>query len=201
VLDTAGLIAGSACGYDPDMARKKDQPGFYAVWPSAWGPVGGVAGESGLRRLVLPHYQADQLADLLAWEHPGAVRDTGPFARIIELSRAYFNGQAVEFDDVACELPGEGAFGGKVLRACRKLRYAQTVSYSGLAKLMGQPEASRAVAAALGKNNIPLVIPCHRVMYADGALGGFSAPGGVEIKRRMLALEASGHQTRNTHSE
>jgi len=196
-----GLIAAAAVGYHPGMARKKDQPGFYAVWPSAWGPIGGVAGDGGLRRLVLPHYQADQLADLLAWEHPGAVRDTGLFARIIELSRAYFNGQAVEFDDVACELPGEGAFGGKVLRACRALRYGQTVSYSELAKLIGQPEASRAVAAALGKNNIPLVIPCHRVMYADGALGGFSAPGGVEIKRRMLALEASGRQTRNTHSE
>jgi methylated-DNA-[protein]-cysteine S-methyltransferase len=172
------------------MGKKKDLPGFYAVWPSAWGPIGGVAGDGGLRRLVLPHYQADQLADLLAWEHPGAVLDAGPFARIIELSRAYFNGQAVEFDDVACELPGEGTFGGKVLRACRTLRYGQTVSYSELAKLMGQPEASRAVAAALGKNNIPLVIPCHRVMCAGGALGGFSAPGGVEIKRRMLVLES-----------
>ena len=186
----AGLIAAPALGYDPGMAKRKDQPGFYAVWSTAWGPIGGVAGASGLRRLVLPHYQADQLADLLAWEHQGAVRDTEPFERIIELSRAYFNGQAVDFDDVACELPGEGTFGGKVLRACRTLRYGLTASYSELAKLIGQPEAARAVAAALGKNNIPLVIPCHRVTYAGGALGGFSAPGGVEVKRRMLALEA-----------
>jgi len=185
-----GLIGRHAGGYHPGMAKKKDQPGFYAVWPTAWGPVGGVAGESGLRRLVLPHYQADELADLLAWEHQGAVRNTGPFERIIELSRAYFNGNAVEFDDVACEMPGEGTFGGKVLRACRALRYGQTVSYSELAKLIGRPEASRAVAAALGKNNIPLVIPCHRVTYAGGAIGGFSAPGGVDVKRRMLALEA-----------
>jgi methylated-DNA-[protein]-cysteine S-methyltransferase len=176
----------------PGMAKKNDQPGFYAVWPTAWGPVGGVAGESGLRRLVLPHYQADELADLLAWEHPAAVRDAGPFERVIELSRAYFNGQAVEFDDVACQLPGEGTFGGKVLRACRTLRYGQIASYSELARLIGQPEASRAVAAALGKNNIPLVIPCHRVTYAGGAPGGFSAPGGVEVKCRMLALEARG---------
>jgi len=184
------LIGRPVGGYDPVMAKKKDQPGFYAVWSTAWGPIGGVAGDGGLRRLVLPHYQADQLADLLAWEHPGAVRDGGPFERIIELSRAYFNGQAVEFDDVPCEMPGEGTFGGKVLRACRSLRYGQTVSYSELARLIGQPEASRAVAAALGKNNIPLVIPCHRITYAGGAIGGFSAPGGVEVKRRMLALEA-----------
>jgi len=175
------------------MAKKKDQPGFFAVWSTAWGPVGAVAGAGGLRRLVLPHYQADQLADLLAWEHPAAVRDIKPFERIIELTRAYFNARAVEFDDVACELPGEGTFGGKVLRACRTLRYGQTTNYGELARLIARPEASRAVAGALGKNDIPLVIPCHRVTYAGGAPGGFSAPGGVEIKRRMLALEA-GHR-------
>jgi len=172
------------------MAKKKDLPGFHAVWPTAWGPIGGVAGAGGLRRLVLPHYQADQLADLLAWEHPATVRDLGPFEHIIELTRAYFNARCVSFDDVACELPGEGTFGGKVLRACRTIRYGQTPSYGELARLIGQPDASRAVAGALGKNDIPLVIPCHRVTYAGGGLGGFSAPGGVEVKRRMLALEA-----------
>ena len=114
----------------------------------------------------------------------------GPFERIIELTRAYFNATSVDFDDVECEMPGEGAFGGKVLLACRTIRYGQTTNYGGLAKLIGQPDASRAVAAALGKNAIPLVIPCHRVTYAGGDLGGFSAAGGVEVKRRMLALEA-----------
>jgi methylated-DNA-[protein]-cysteine S-methyltransferase len=173
------------------MAKKKDQPGFHSVWSTAWGPVGAVAGEDGaLRRFVLPHYQANDLADLLAWEHPGTVRDLGPFERIIELTRAYFNATSVDFDDVECEMPGEGTFGGKVLRACRTIRYGQTTNYGGLAKLIGQPDASRAVAAALGKNDIPLVIPCHRVTYSGGDLGGFSAAGGVEIKRRMLALEA-----------
>lgn len=185
-----GLIACPYCGYHSHMANKKDQPGFHAVWSTAWGPIGAVAGAGGLRRLVLPHYQADQLAELLAWEHPATVRGLGPFERIIELTRAYFNAKAVAFDDVECELPGEGTFGGQVLRACRTLGYGQSTNYGELARLIGRPEASRAVAGALGKNDIPLVIPCHRVTYAGGGLGGFSAAGGVEVKRRMLAMEA-----------
>ncbi len=173
------------------MAKKKDLSGFHAVWSTAWGPVGAVAGDGGaLRRLVLPHYQADELAELLAWEHSGTVRDLGPFEQLIELTRAYFNAKPVAFDDIECELPGEAAFGGKVLRACRALGYRQKTNYGELAKVIGRPDAARAVAGALGKNDIPLVIPCHRVTYAGGALGGFSAAGGVEVKRRMLAMEA-----------
>lgn len=173
------------------MAKRK-QPGVYAVWATAWGPVGAVAAAGGLTRLILPHYQLDQLAELLAWEHPGSTRDDGPFQQIIELSRDYFNGRCVDFADVACRLPGEGSFSGLVLRACREIPYGQTVSYGELARRIGRPDAARAVATALGKNPIPLVVPCHRVTYSDGRLGGFSAPGGVEIKRRMLTTEAAG---------
>jgi methylated-DNA-[protein]-cysteine S-methyltransferase len=172
------------------MAGRKDQPKLYAVWTTAWGPMGGVASPAGLCRLVLPHYQADQLAQMLAWEHPGARRSDEPFALIVRLSRDYFNGREVAFCEVACELPGPESFAGKVLRACREIRYGQTSTYGRLAAQIGRPEAARAVAGALSKNPIPLVVPCHRVTYADGGLEGFSAPGGVEVKRKMLALEA-----------
>ncbi|HUU23705.1 MAG TPA: methylated-DNA--[protein]-cysteine S-methyltransferase [Phycisphaerae bacterium] len=177
------------------MPKKDSQPEFYAVWATAWGPVGGVAGPAGLKKLTLPHYQPDSLADLLAWEHPRAVRDEEPFQQIIALSRAYFNGRETLFAEVACDLPGEGTFHGKVLRACREIPYGQTSSYGELARRIGRPDAARAVAAALGKNPLPLVVPCHRVLYSDGRLGGFSAAGGVELKRRMLASEAgdAGH--------
>jgi methylated-DNA-[protein]-cysteine S-methyltransferase len=97
----------------------------------------------------------------------------------------------VDFSDVACELPGERTFGGLVLLACRRIPYDQTSSYGELARKIRRPDAARAVAGALGKNPLPLVVPCHRVTYADGSLGGFSAPGGVDVKRRMLALEAA----------
>jgi len=161
----------------------------YSVWSTAWGPVGAVASPRGLRRFVLPHYRLDELADLLAWEHRGARRDDAAFAQLAGLTRAYFNGRTVEFAPVACEMPGGRGLHAAVLAACRQVPYGQTVSYGELARRIGRPDAVRAVAAALGRNPIPLVIPCHRVTYGDGRLGGFSAPGGVEIKRRMLELE------------
>ncbi len=107
----------------------------------------------------------------------------------MSLTRDYFNGKSVGFDEVACDLPAESTLGGLVLRACRKIGYGKTTSYHMLAEAIGRADAARAVAAALGKNAIPLVVPCHRITYADGGLGGFSAPGGVETKRKMLDME------------
>src|SRR5690349_4716642 len=150
----------------------------YSAWATAWGPMGGVMRGQKLCRIVLPHYPMDQLLQLLAWEHQGAVRDDKPFDPLVGLTRDYFNGKAVDFASIPCDMPGEGVFGGLVLRQCRQIAYGQTQSYHVVAELMKRPDAARAVAAALGKNAIPLVIPCHRVTYADGSLGGFSAPGG-----------------------
>ena len=151
--------------------------------------MGVVAGEQGLRRLVLPHYQTSDLVDLLQWDSPSAVRDDRRFEVLRSLCRDYFNGRAVDFSDIACELPSEKTFAGKVLRACRDIPYGGTRGYRELAMSLNRPDAARAVAASLGKNPLPLVVPCHRVIYADGRPGGFSAAGGAELKIRMLALE------------
>lgn len=149
-----------------------------------------VAGKGELTRVVLPHYLPDDLAAMIRFEHAGAVRADDAFEAFVQRCRAYFNGQGVSFDDIACRLPGEATFGGKVLRACRAIPHGRTTSYGQLARQIGRPDAARAVAAALGKNPLPLVIPCHRVTYADGRLGGFSAPAGPDQKQRLLDLEA-----------
>jgi methylated-DNA-[protein]-cysteine S-methyltransferase len=174
------------------MFARQGQDRFYAVWATAWGAMGAVAGCRGLTRVVLPHYQPKDLQELLAWEHPGAARDEGPFELLIELSRCYFNGKGADFSAVACDLPADSSFAGKVLRACRGIPYGQTRSYHALAEMIGLGDSARAVAAALGKNPLPLAIPCHRVTYADGRLGGFSCPGGTELKAKMLELERRG---------
>jgi len=171
------------------MSAKTSQELFYHVWTTAWGPIGAVSGPGGIRRLVLPHYQRNDLAELLAWEHPLAVADEGHFARLMQLTRDYFNAAVVDFAEVKCLLPAEKTFAGRVLRACRGIPYAQTRSYLELAKMVSQPDAARAVAGTMSRNPLPLIVPCHRVMYADGRAGGFSAPGGIELKQRMLDLE------------
>ena len=75
------------------------------------------------------------------------------------------------------------------MTACRKIEFGQRITYSGLAKKAGSPASSRAAGNALAKNPMPLVIPCHRVIRTDGQMGGFSAPGGISYKKRMLILE------------
>jgi len=172
------------------VGKKRNRAGeYYTVFPTAWGPVGAVATSNGLCRIELPHYQLDQLVDLITWEHPGVVRDEQPFEQFISLVRDYFNAKEVDFGEAVCELPSERTFSGKVLRACRAIGYGQTCSYGDLGARIGSRDSARAVATVMSKNPLPLVLPCHRVVYTDGRPGGFSAPGGVELKQRMLDLE------------
>jgi methylated-DNA-[protein]-cysteine S-methyltransferase len=150
--------------------------------------MGAVKGAGGLVRVVLPHYSVADLKALLAFEHTGSVEDLPAFAELVALTQAYFRGEKADFGAVACVLPPESAYYGKVYRACRAIPYGQTRSYTALATILGNPEAARAVALAMAKNPLPLVVPCHRVVAA-GDLGGFSAPGGVGLKKKMLTLE------------
>jgi len=171
---------------------KKNEALWYSCWATAWGPMGAAACEGGLCRVILPHYQLNDIEQLLAWEHPTATRDDARFEILAGLTRDYFNGKCADFGQIACLMPRETTLGGKVLAACRKIPYGKTMTYGALATLIGAPDSARAVAAALGKNEIPLVIPCHRVTYSGGGPGGFSAPGGVDLKLRMLSLERRG---------
>jgi methylated-DNA-[protein]-cysteine S-methyltransferase len=80
-------------------------------------------------------------------------------------------------------------FRRRVYAATRDIGPGETKTYGEIARAIGDPGAARAVGAALGANPFPIVIPCHRVLAADGALHGFSAPGGIATKRRMLEIE------------
>jgi methylated-DNA-[protein]-cysteine S-methyltransferase len=171
--------------------KKSKGPQWYTVFPTPWGPMGAVAGQAGVCRVVLPHYQADDLANLLAWEHAGATRDDNRFAALIDACRDYFKGLAVDFADVSVDLPSEGTFAGKVYRACKAIPFGKTQSYLDLAKTIGRDDAARAVATMMSKNPTPLVIPCHRVIYSNGQPGGFSAGGGEAMKLRLLQHESA----------
>jgi methylated-DNA-[protein]-cysteine S-methyltransferase len=113
----------------------------------------------------------------------------------------YFAGKRTEFD---LPLQPDGTeFQKKVWRTLREIPFGKTKSYLDLARAIGSPNAFRAVGAANGKNPLSIVVPCHRVVGADGALTGFA--GGLETKAALLALEArsvkSQERTRNFSSQ
>ena len=82
------------------------------------------------------------------------------------------------------------AFDARVYAEALKLRPGETVTYGELARRAGAPGAARAVGQAMGHNPFAPIVPCHRVVAADGSLGGFSAAGGAATKQRLLAIEA-----------
>jgi O-6-methylguanine DNA methyltransferase len=104
----------------------------------------------------------------------------------------HLQGDLQDFRDLIVDLDGTAPFARQVYEAAREIRAGQTRTYGELARALGQPAAARAVGQALGRNPIPLIIPCHRVLAAGGKSGGFSAHGGSATKARLLAIEGVG---------
>ena len=100
----------------------------------------------------------------------------------------YFRGKPIEFRDLVV-LPDVTDFSKVVYKKLRSIKRGKTITYGALAELCGRPGSARAVGSIMAKNQIPLIIPCHRVIKSDGGLGGFSAPGGIGMKEKMLQLE------------
>ena len=111
---------------------------------------------------------------------------------LIERLTRFAEGEEVEFDDVLVSTTGMTEFQICVTAACRAIPWAETVSYGELAAKVGHPGAARAVGTVMSKNRVPLVVPCHRVLASGGQLGGYSAPQGLAMKRRLLELEQQG---------
>ena len=162
----------------------------YVIFQTKWGYFGLVGTKSALCRTQLPGPELKKIESRLLKNLPDAQFDETIFKILQEKITAYFEGSCVNFSpDIPVVLDGLGDFSREVLTACRDIEFGQRISYAGLAEKTGRPAASRAVGNALAKNPLPLIIPCHRVLRTDGKLGGFSAPGGINMKKRLLALE------------
>jgi methylated-DNA-[protein]-cysteine S-methyltransferase len=162
----------------------------YVVFSTAWGHFGLAGTEATLIRAHLPLANCNRVVqNLLAGLGP-AKFDAKYFPQLQQRIRAYYKGTCADsFSDVRVDLHKIGPFTAAVLRACRKVRPGRTITYAQLAKKVGRPQAIRAVGGALARNPLPLIIPCHRVIRSDGQLGGYSAPGGTSLKRKMLEFE------------
>ncbi len=108
-----------------------------------------------------------------------------PFTEAMQQLGDYFAGKRYSFDLNLC--PGGTEFQLSVLDELQRIPYGVTTSYGEIAERIGRPKASRAVGAANGRNPIPIIIPCHRVIGSNGAMTGFG--GGIPMKKALLKLE------------
>ena len=111
--------------------------------------------------------------------------------RAIDGMRAVLEGAADDLSDIPLDDRGIDDFRSAVYAATRRIAPGSTRTYGEIARAIGRPEAARDVGVALSRNPTPIIVPCHRVVAASGALTGFSAPGGLSTKRRMLELEGA----------
>jgi methylated-DNA-[protein]-cysteine S-methyltransferase len=151
----------------------------------AWSADGAVCG------LALPDGAPDTTLEQLRRAHPDCEPQSPPpavqavIARITEL----LDGRPDDLRDVDIDVAGASEFARQVWDATRDVAPGCTTTYGELARQIGSPHAAREVGQALGRNPIPIIVPCHRVVGAGGRLVGFSAPGGVTTKLRILGIE------------
>jgi methylated-DNA-[protein]-cysteine S-methyltransferase len=113
-----------------------------------------------------------------------------PIAAAVAAMAALLNGEHRDLAEIVLDEDDLDPFRRSVYAATRRIEPGTVATYGEIARAIGSaPAASRAVGAALGSNPFPIIVPCHRVLAADGALTGFSAPGGIATKRRMLEIE------------
>ncbi|MFZ5832025.1 MAG: methylated-DNA--[protein]-cysteine S-methyltransferase [Planctomycetota bacterium] len=102
----------------------------------------------------------------------------------------FAEGAPIDFSSVAVDCGRSSAFHARVREICRQIPYGATRTYAAVAAAAGSPGAARAVGNCMARNRVPILVPCHRVVGSGGALGGFSAPGGISLKQRLLSMEA-----------
>jgi methylated-DNA-[protein]-cysteine S-methyltransferase len=151
---------------------------------TALGTCGISWSEAGITGVMLPGMRGlPRRPAREAPELPEPVRDA------IEAIVALLDGEQTDLRWVLLDQSAVDPFRRSVYAATREIAPGETASYGDIARAINKPDAPRAVGHALGENPFPIIVPCHRVLSSSGALHGFSAPGGITTKRRMLEIE------------
>jgi methylated-DNA-[protein]-cysteine S-methyltransferase len=152
------------------------------------GRVGAAASHRGLV-LLKTHLEVP-----VSWDYKGLpiqrVREHPVAGAVLSQLLEYLEGKRVQFD-VPIDWTDFTEFQRRVLQATRAIPYGETRTYGEIARSAGSPRAARAVGQAEKANPIPVIIPCHRVIGADGAMVGYGGPEGVDLKARLLKLEGA----------
>jgi methylated-DNA-[protein]-cysteine S-methyltransferase len=164
---------------------------FFALFATALGTCAIAWNEIGLVGVWLPEANAESLRRKVARRCAGASETVpaGAIAASVDAIARLLAGEHVDLSDVALDSAGIDAFDRRVYAVTRTIAAGHVLTYGEVAARVGADATARAVGQSLGRNAMPIVVPCHRVVATGGGLGGFSAPGGTATKRRMLAIE------------
>jgi methylated-DNA-[protein]-cysteine S-methyltransferase len=164
----------------------------YALFDTPIGRCGIAWNARGIAATCLAEPDVRRARARLARRCPGGDEQAPPPAvqRVIDRIVALLRGTADDLADVVLDMEGIPEFNARIYAIIRAVPPGETITYGEIAKRLGAAEA-RDVGQAMGQNPFPPIVPCHRVVAAGGKTGGFSAPGGVATKLRMLAIEGA----------
>jgi methylated-DNA-[protein]-cysteine S-methyltransferase len=165
-------------------------PGF-SLFDTAIGRCGIAWSAAGIVALQLPEASEDATRARLGKTCPAAAEGLPPptVEAVITEVCALLRGASADLSGIVLDMAAVPDFERRVYAVARQIPAGQTLTYGAVALRLGMPGAARAVGRALGRNPFAIIVPCHRVVAAGGAMGGFSAGGGVATKRRILAIE------------
>jgi methylated-DNA-[protein]-cysteine S-methyltransferase len=169
----------------------------HTVIETPLGPVGlawrAEGAQAPLVRVQLPAGDAVQTERALTRRLDSARADLlpPPIRRLAGMIGDYARGEPVDFSQIAVDFGEVDPLRQTIYAVLRRLRHGETLTYGQLAERAGIPGQAQTVGQAMGRNPVPLVVPCHRVLAAGGKIGGFSAPGGIATKQAMLRLEGA----------
>jgi methylated-DNA-[protein]-cysteine S-methyltransferase len=168
----------------------------FALFPTAIGACALVwRGETVIGALLPEASEASEAATrarlLRRFPDAAETEPSGAIAEAIALIRRLLAGEKVDLAAIPIDLSAADEFERRVYAVTSAIPRGEVRTYGEVAAALGTPGAARAVGAALGRNPIPIIVPCHRVLASGGKSGGFSAPGGTATKFRMLAIEGA----------
>jgi methylated-DNA-[protein]-cysteine S-methyltransferase len=165
----------------------------YALFDTAIGRCGISWSEQGIVAVQLPERDDERTRARLRNRSRGAAQTAPPpgIRQVIDEITRLVRGEPVDLASAVLDSEGVPAFHQRVYEITRTIPPGATLTYGEIATRLNDPGAARAVGQALGSNPFPIIVPCHRVLAANGQLGGFSANGGRATKRRLLEIEGA----------
>jgi methylated-DNA-[protein]-cysteine S-methyltransferase len=192
ILAERGAAFGWRCGFQAryigDMTSL-----VFSLFDTALGACAIVWSERGVAGVQLPERNATATRARIGRRFSSAREGAPPphVQRVIADIAALLNGEAKDLGGVTLDFDGVPDFDRRVYDVARAIPTGATLSYGEIAARLGDRNLARDVAQALSQNPLPIIVPCHRVLAAGGKMGGFSAPGGVRTKLRLLSIEGA----------